>query len=304
MSDGPELLVVGSIGIDTIRTPHGDAEDVLGGSCTYFAYAAGFFCRVNLVGVVGTDFSDANRGILGERNVDLDGLEVQEGETFRWTGRYLDDMNTRETLDTQLNVFADFQPKIPERYRQAKYLFLANGPSDTQAAVLDQVDKPALTMLDTMDLWIDISRRSLTALLARVDAMVLNDEEAQLLSGKINLVEAAREILAMGPKTLIIKKGSHGAVLVQDEGYFALPAYPLEHVVDPTGAGDSFAGALMGHLTATDDASHDNLRRALAYATVTASYTCEGFSVEALRKISRDDIDARYEQFARMTRLP
>jgi sugar/nucleoside kinase (ribokinase family) len=304
MADEQELLVVGSIGIDTIETPHGNVDSVLGGSCIYFACAASNFCRVNLVGVVGTDFPDEDRAVLEERNIDLDGLEVQEGKTFRWTGRYADDMNSRETLDTQLNVFGEFQPKVPEHYRDSTYLFLANGVPDIQASVLDQVKKPAFTMLDTMDLWMNISLDSLTALLKRVDALVINDEEAQQLSGKTNLQDAARDILKMGPETLIIKKGSHGSVLVQEEGYFALPAFPLESVIDPTGAGDSFAGALMGYVTATHDTSHENLRRAVAYGTVTAAYTCEGFSVDALRKNTRADLDARFEQLAKMVHLP
>jgi sugar/nucleoside kinase (ribokinase family) len=295
------LLVVGSTGLDTIHTPLAQVMEVLGGSSTYFSIAASFFTNVRLVSVVGNDFPKAHRELLRRFNVDLDGLEVAAGETFRWTGRYMADMNTRETLETQLNVFGDFDPKVPEAYRKTPYVFLANGAPHTQASVLRQVEKPKFVVIDTMNLWINQNRQELEDLLQQVDALVINDEEAEMLSGKSTMLTAAKEIIAMGPRTLIIKKGSHGAMLFQETRFFALPAFPLDMVNDPTGAGDSFAGAFMGYLAATDSLDHDNLRRALAYGTVTAAFTCQDFSVRALERIRREDLDRRMEMLRDMT---
>ena len=301
MSPRGDLLVVGSLGLDTIITPERQVSEVLGGSSTYFALAAGFFANVKLVSVVGTDFPDEYRSLLAERGIDLEGLEVAAGKTFRWTGRYKEDMNTRITLETHLNVFGEFQPRLPESYRGVPYIFLANGPPETQITTLSQMQAPRFIMVDTMNLWIDHHREPLEALLKEVDGLVINDEEAVLLSGQVSLPRAGRDIMQMGPRTVIIKKGSHGVLLCEDEGCFALPAYPLEHVIDPTGAGDAFAGALMGYLASTDELSPANLRRAVAYGTATAAFACEDFSVERLTQISRADIDQRVEQLRELT---
>lgn len=303
MTTRGEVLVVGSIGLDTIITPAGQVSDAMGGSAIYFACAASLFSGVNLVGVAGTDYPEKYKDMIRARGVDLSGLEIADGRTFRWTGRYHEDMDTRETIETQLNVFEHFQPKIPQGYVDDRYIFLANGAPETQASVLDQVASPKFIMLDTMNLWIEIARPALVDLLGKVDALVINDEEALMLTGSTSLIRAAEEILEMGPRTLIVKKGSNGAMLLQKGLYFALPAFPLQTVVDPTGAGDCFAGALMGHLACTDDVSHENLRRAIAYGTATASFTCEGFGVDGICAATREDVEERYHRLAEMTKF-
>ena len=294
------LLVVGSIAFDSIETPARTVDDVLGGSATFFSYSASFFTSPRLVGVVGEDFPDAHRAMFAERGVDLAGLTVQPGKTFRWKGRYHQDMNTRDTLEVHLNVFGTFNPVLPESFRDSTHVFLANGSPVIQAKVLDQVKEPELVMADTMDLWINTQHDELVALLPRLDGLLLNDSEARLLTDKDNLVHAGEAVRKMGPKFVIIKKGEHGAMLFSADGIFVVPAYPTADVVDPTGAGDSFAGGVLGYLESDQKASPGRLRRAMAYGTVVASFAVEDFSLDRLKRTSRDEIDVRMEQYRRM----
>lgn len=299
------LVVVGSIGIDNIETPTAKKEGLLGGSAVYFAYAAGFFTRVEMVGVVGKDFPDPYRALLQKNNVDLAGLEVAEGQTFRWTGKYHEDMNNRDTLEVHLNVLEKFDPKVPESYKNRDFLFLANAVPAVQHKVLKQMAKrPKFVAMDTMNLWIEIARTDLDNLLKDVDALVLNDSEARLYTDERELLKAGRAILKKGPKTVIIKKGEHGALVVSHEGNFSVPAYPLEEVADPTGAGDTFAGAIMGYLAASGSMTRENLRRAVAYGSVVASFTVEDFSLGKLEKISKKEIDQRYKELLDIAHIP
>lgn len=295
------VVVVGSIGFDTIETPHGRVKDVLGGAATYAAVAASYFAKVKLVAVVGEDFPAAERVFLEKRGIDLTGLEVRPGQTFRWTGRYHEDMNVRDTLDLQLNVFGEFEPVLPASYREADYVFLANIHPALQARVLDQLTKPQLVACDTMNHWIENALPDFERLLPRVQLLVINDEEARLLSRERNIVRAARRILKMGPQLVIIKRGEYGAIHFASDTVFAVPAYPLETVFDPTGAGDTFAGGLVGHLAASGNLSVANLRKAIVYGSVLASYTVEDFSLERLRRLSREGIEHRYRQFVSLT---
>ena len=290
------LLVLGTLAYDSIETAHDRREGVLGGSATYCALAASHFHRPRLVGVVGRDFQDEHRALLEARGVDLRGLEVAEGETFRWSGRYEADWNTRHTLDTQLNVLGSFDPKVPSAYADTKYVFLANATPSVQMKALDQVDGPAFVVADTMNLWIDIARDDLLALLRRIDGLVLNDEEARMLTGESNLIRAAQQVLGLGPRYVILKKGEHGAFLIGDDVHFSLPAYPVAEVVDPTGAGDSFAGGFMGYLAERDDVSPTSLRKAMLHGTITASFCVQGFSVERLIECTRRQLDERYDE--------
>jgi sugar/nucleoside kinase (ribokinase family) len=300
MSASP-IAVVGSVAFDTIETPIGRAEEVLGGSATHFAVAASYFAPVHLVAVVGEDFPEAERDYLASRDIDLSGLEVRPGRTFRWTGRYHEDMNVRDTLDLQLNVFADFRPSLSEDVRRAPIVFLANIDPRLQDSVLEQFNDPTLVACDTMNHWIDSAREPLEALLPRVDLLVLNDEEARQLSGEQNVSRAARRILDLGPRSVLVKRGEYGAVLFSPESVFAVPAFPLEEVFDPTGAGDTFAGGLVGYLAATGERSEGGLRRAIVYGSVLASYVVEDFGGQRLRTLTRDDIDRRYRQFVALT---
>ena len=295
------IAVVGSVAFDTIETPIGRAEEVLGGSATHFAVAASYFAPVHLVAVVGEDFPEAERDYLASRNIDLSGLEVRPGRTFRWTGRYHEDMNVRDTLDLQLNVFADFRPSLSEDIRRAPIVFLANIDPRLQDSVLEQFDDPTLVACDTMNHWIDSARVPLEALLPRVDLLVLNDEEARQLSGEQNVSRAARRILDLGPRSVLVKRGEYGAILFSPESVFAVPAFPLEEVFDPTGAGDTFAGGLVGYLAATGERSEGGLRRAIVYGSVLASYVVEDFGGQRLRTLTHDDIDRRYRQFIALT---
>ncbi len=298
------LLVVGSVAYDTIKTPHGEVRDALGGSAVYFSLAARHFLPVRLVGVVGDDFARRDHAYLADRDVDLAGLEViSGGRTFRWEGEYSPDMNDRETLSVELNVFEDFAPKIPAEFRDSRYVFLANGSPVTQLSVLDQIERPAFVMADTMDLWIQTQQRDLRQLLERVDGLLLNDSEAHLLTDKPNILEAGRAILAMGPRRVVVKKGEHGAILFADDQIVPLPAYPVLGVRDPTGAGDSFAGALMGHLARSDDVAEDSFKRSLAHGTVVASVTVEDFGIHRLGTVEPNEIGERYEQFRRFLRI-
>jgi len=295
------ILVVGSVAFDTIETPYGRAEEVLGGSAAYFAVAASYFARVKLVAVVGADFPAHERAFLASRDIDLEGLEVRKGRTFRWSGRYHEDMNVRDTLDLQLNVFSDFSPVLPARYRNAPFVFLANINPGLQGGVLDQLTQPRLIACDTISHWIEGARPELAALLKKVEVLIINDEEARLLSGEHNLVRAARKILALGPRTLLVKRGEYGVLLFSANSVFAVPAYPLEEVIDPTGAGDSFAGGFLGFLARSGDLSEANLRRAIVYGSVVASFVVEDFSLRRLHTLTRDDIDQRYRQFVSLT---
>lgn len=294
------VLVVGSVAFDSIETPGGSVEEALGGSATYFAYAASFFSAPRLVGVVGDDFPDQHRRLLEERRVDLAGLTTQPGKTFRWKGRYHQDMNTRDTLEVHLNVFGTFDPVVPERSRESGLVFLANSSPVVQARVLAQMKAPRLVLADTMDLWIETQRDELLALLPRLDGLLLNDSEARLLTREDNMVRAGQAVRRLGPKFVIVKKGEHGAMLFSDDGVFVVPAYPTPDVLDPTGAGDSFAGGLMGYLDTDDTPPPGRLRRAMAYGTVVASLTVEDFGLARLRRTDRSEIDHRLETYRSM----
>lgn len=294
-------LIVGSVAFDTLHIAGECHAKVLGGSATYAAIAATHFGPVQLVGVVGRDFPDVATRLLRDRGVDLAGLEVTDGETFHWEGRYSDDLSSRETLRTDLNVFADFKPKIPATFRSTPFVMLGNIDPTLQIEVLDQITKPKLVLADTMNLWIDIRRQELCELCKRVDLLVLNDEEARQLTGVKNLVLAARALHDLGPKTVIIKKGEHGALLLQGNDVFSLPALPLSDVADPTGAGDTFAGALMGFIAKSGDVSSANLRRAVVYGSVLASFCVQGVSTSKIAKASPSDVSTRYSEFQRLT---
>lgn len=298
------IVVVGSVALDSIHTPTGSAEDVLGGSAAYFAVAASYFSKVHVVAVVGEDFPAAARDALTSPNIDLDGLEVRAGRTFRWTGRYHENLNVRDTLDLQMNVVADFAPILPAASRTAPFVFLGNIDPGLQARVLDQVegaDPRPLIGCDTIGHWIEHDRAALEAVMRRVDVLIINDEEAGMISGEANTVKAARRILDMGPKTLLVKRGEYGVLLFSPQSVFAVPAYPLEEVVDPTGAGDSFAGGFLGCLAHTGDMSEAGMRKAIVYGSVVASFTVEDFSLRRLLALDRDAIERRYRQFVSLT---
>lgn len=298
------LLVTGSLGIDTLETPHGRAPDVLGGSAVHFAFGAAIYTRVRLVGVVGEDFPPAMRDLLSSGDIDLAGLETRKGsKTFRWSGKYSTDMNDRDTLDVQLNVLAEDAPSVPEAFADSQVLFLANTHPALQRQMRAAVPGAKLTVCDTMDLWIDSARDELVKTLGEVDGLIINDGEARQLTGIGNLIEAGEAILKMGPRFTVIKKGEHGAILLTGDRVTAIPAFPTKLVKDPTGAGDSFAGGMLGYLASTgvyDDAA---LRRALLHGTVVASYTIEDFSVDRIKNVTRKEIDERVERFAAMLRI-
>jgi sugar/nucleoside kinase (ribokinase family) len=296
-----KIVVVGSVAFDNVETPFGKVENVIGGSATFFSVAASFFAPVSVVAVVGRDFPEAELGFLRSRGIDTEGIETAEGRTFRWTGRYHEDMNLRDTLDLQLNVFAEFQPKVPRSYRDAEICFLSTIHPGLQKSVLSQLDAPRLVGADTMSHWIEQTRPELEALLGGVEVLTVNDEEARLLSGERNIVAAARRILGLGPKSLLIKRGEYGVLHFSSDSIFAVPAFPLEQVFDPTGAGDTFAGGFIGHLAKTGDFSVANVRRAIVYGSVMASFVVEDFSLNRLRTIGRDDVERRYRQFVALT---
>ena len=295
------VCVVGSVAIDSVETPNGNASDVLGGACSYFSVGASFFAPVNLVGVIGKDFPEAERRFLVERGINLEGLEESAGETFRWTGRYHENLNIRDTLDLKLNVFETFQPKLPASYRGSEFVFLANIMPTLQADVLSQLESPEYVGCDTMDHWIQSTPAELKTLLGQVDLLSINDSEAMMLAGEGNVVRAARKILAMWPRHLIVKSGEYGALQFSDQEIFAVPAFPLENVIDPTGAGDSFAGGLFGSLAADGEVTSRSLRRAIVYGTVVASFTVEDFGLNRLKRLERDEIDTRFRQFMAIT---
>ncbi|MCC7386764.1 MAG: sugar kinase [Deltaproteobacteria bacterium] len=297
------VLVVGSVALDTIQTPFGKREDALGGSATFFSTAASLLAPVRLVAVIGEDFPEAHVDMLRGRKVDLAGLtRVRGGKTFRWSGRYGANLNDAETLDTQLNVFADFAPELPEHYRDTDFVFLANIHPALQLKILDQVRKPRLVALDTMNFWISGERAKLLEVLKRVDVLTLNDGEARLLAGEHNIVRAARAIQSMGVRTLVIKRGEYGALLFEGHDHvFWAPAYPLEDVFDPTGAGDTFAGGFIGYLSRVPSTSHIYLRQAMVMGCVMASFTVEEFSVDRLRRVTHDELKERFNTFRRLT---
>jgi sugar/nucleoside kinase (ribokinase family) len=299
------LVVVGSIAFDAVKTPFGERERMLGGSAVHFSLAASFFTDVRVVGPVGDDFGDAEYAVLRDRGVNTDDIErVQGGETFFWRGHYEYDLNTAHTDDTRLNVFGDFEPKLSDASRQSDLLFLANIQPDLQRRVREQCDGAKLAGLDSMNLWIDTARDSLVETIGTVDLVFMNDAEIRMLTEEPNLLRAARKIMDMGPHTVIAKQGEYGAALYTREGFFALPAFPLETVMDPTGAGDSFAGGFLGYLASqgcpTDEPT---LRRAMTYGSTLASFNVEGFGTERVRDLSRDEIDERFERFRRMTAI-
>jgi sugar/nucleoside kinase (ribokinase family) len=295
------LLVVGSVALDTVETPFGRADDALGGSATFFSAAASLLHPVQLVGVVGDDYPTESLDFLSERGVDLAGLETAKGESFRWSGVYSYDLNSRETLETRLGVFADFSPKIPEQFRDAEWVFLGNIDPDLQINVLDQVHQAKFVACDTMNLWIEIKRTRLLELLTRVDLLMVNDSEARQLAGTHNLSKAARWIMERGPRYLIIKKGEHGAILFTPHSTFFAPGYPLEEVFDPTGAGDAFAGGFMAHLAKCGTLDDADMRRAVVYGSVLGSFAVEAFSIERFKDLTADEIEERARHFRDMT---
>jgi sugar/nucleoside kinase (ribokinase family) len=295
------LLVVGTVALDSVETPAGVVQDALGGSAVFFSYAASYFTPVRLVGVVGEDFPAAHREMLEGRNVDTAGLVVEpEGKTFRWRGKYAGDMNMAETLETHLNVLATFDPRLPAPFTQTPFVFLANGKPAIQSRVLSQIKGRKLVVADTMNFWIETERDGLHALLREVDGLVLNDGEARMLTDEMNLVRAAWKVLDLGPRFVIIKKGEHGAMFMSRNESFVMPAYPVPDVVDPTGAGDSFAGGFMGYLASTGKTDVASLKTAMAYGTVIASFNVEDFSLRRFQRTERDEIDRRLESYRAM----
>jgi len=298
------LLVVGSVAFDALESPYGKVDRALGGAATYFAVAASFFTHVSLVAIVGNDFTAEDERIFHGRQIDTDGLEKAEGKTFFWAGRYSQDLNERVTLTTELNVFAEFKPRLPEKYRSSKYVFLANIAPDLQRDVLHQVKKrPKIAALDTMNYWIERSNAELRETLKHVDILMINDSETRELSSEHNLLRAAKHIFKMGPTTLIVKRGEYGAMMVDKRGVFCVPAFPLEEPHDPTGAGDSFAGGFMGYLAGCGDKSDASLRRAMVYGSVLGSFAVEKFGLDRVRHLKRSEIHARARHFLKLTQF-
>lgn len=298
------VLVVGSIALDTIKTPIEEHADLLGGSASYASVSASFFAPVNLVGVVGDDFPREHVELFRSRRIDIAGLQIVPGKTFRWSGEYMWDLNTRETRSVELNVFESFTPALPAEYRDTPIVLLANIAPALQHHVLDQVTKPMFVIADTMDLWIDIAKPELLALLKRVDMLILNDGEARQLTGETSLIRAGKKIQALGPKYVAVKKGEHGCLLFGEGDFFSCPAYPLEDIHDPTGAGDTFAGGLAGYLAKSGGSvTFDALRTAVVYGSVLASYNVEQFSLERLRTVTPEDIGDRYRLFKLMSQF-
>ena len=300
------LLVVGSVAYDGVETPYGKVERMLGGSSTYISLAASYFTNVNLVGVVGDDFASEDEAVLLDHGVHLEGLDKVPGKTFYWSGVYSKDMNERTTLTTELNVFADFNPKVPESYRSTPYAFLGNIHPTLQAQVRDQMRSPRFVAGDTMNFWIEGAPDELAKAIRKWDFILINDGEARQLSGEYNLRKAAQRIYGMGPHTVVIKRGEYGAILFRPEGYFVAPGFLLETVFDPTGAGDSFAGGFMGYLAEVgisdiDQASHVHLRRAMIYGSVMGSFCCEQFGTARLQTLTREEIEARFQEFKAFT---
>jgi sugar/nucleoside kinase (ribokinase family) len=295
------IVVVGTVAFDTVETPFGTGENVLGGSATYFSTSASFFTDVSLVAVVGEDFPDEHVQFLQSRDINTEGLQRIPGKTFHWTGRYGYDLNEAQTLDTQLNVLTEFKPDLPAAYRSAEYLFLANIDPDLQMEVLEQMHKPKLVACDTMNFWISSKPESLRRVLQKVDIVVINEGEARQFTGESNLVKAARQIIALGCKRLVVKRGEYGVLMFTSNSVFAAPAYPLEQVFDPTGAGDTFAGGFMGYLANTGDLSEEGVRQAIVFGSVMASFNVEDFSLNRMKRLDYREIEARYKSFKALT---
>jgi sugar/nucleoside kinase (ribokinase family) len=298
-----DLLVVGSVALDSVTTPFGSVKEVLGGSATFFSYAASFFTTVRVVATVGEDFPPEHLALLRDRGVDIGGLQQSRGRTFRWVGEYGYDLNEARTLDTQLNVFADFKPALPPALARTPFVFLANIDPVLQLDVLRQMARPRLVALDTMNFWIQGKQDDLARVLVEVDVLVINDAEARQLAGEPNLVKAARTILGLGPRTVVVKRGEYGAVMVGDGQFFFVPAYPLDSVFDPTGAGDTFAGGFMGYIAARAAVDPATIRRAIVYGSVMASFTVEDFSLNRLTRLTEAEIEARYAAFRELVRV-
>lgn len=294
------LVVVGSVALDSVRTPFGEVDSVLGGSATYFSTAASYFAKVHMVAVVGNDFPPEHIEFLASRNIDLTGLTTADGPTFRWRGEYHYDLNEAHTLETHLNVFETFSPTLPDSYREAPYVFLANIDPELQMQVLDQVKAPTLVACDTMNFWIEGKKKELLKTLSRVDLLVINEGETRELAQEANILKACRLILTWGPKMIIVKRGEYGALMVTADSIFSIPGYPLESIADPTGAGDSFAGGLMGYLASQDDCGEAVVRQGIIIGSAMASFNVENFSLEALSNLSQKQILERYESFRQL----
>jgi len=295
------ILITGSVALDSVKTPVEEHHDLLGGSASYASVAASFFAEVNMVGIVGTDFPKEYIELYRKHGINLDGLQIADGKTFRWSGEYEWDLNKRRTLSVCLNVFETFQPTLPDGYQRTPYVFLANISPQLQMHVLAQAAEPKFTVADTMDLWIETQRDALTELLRKIDCLVLNESEAREFTKQTSLIKAARQILKQGPKYVVIKKGEHGCLLFGKDLFFSAPAYPLEDIHDPTGAGDCFAGAFTGYLARADRVDHDSLRKAVVHGSVIASYCVEDFSLTRLETLTQAEIKERYDAFKSMS---
>lgn len=297
------ILVVGSVALDSVKTPFGEVREALGGSAVYFSLSASYFSKVYLVGVVGKDFPRDYIKLLKDKGVDIKGLQIERGRTFRWRGEYEYDLNNRRTHFTHLNVFKDFKPHLPEKYKRCKFVFLGNIDPALQDRVLSQIKKPKLIACDSMDYWIKTKKRSLLSVLKKVDIFIINDSEARQLTGEANLVKAAKQIRSFGPKIIIIKRGEYGALMYFEGSFFWAPAYLLDSVYDPTGSGDAFAGGFLGYLSTCSKFNESSLRKAIIYASVIASFNVEDFSVNKLKKLSLREIRSRYKEFVRLTKF-
>jgi Sugar kinases, ribokinase family len=297
------ILVVGSVALDSIETPFGNKKEILGGSATFFSISASFFDKVNVIATVGEDFPKKYLQLLKKRGIGTDGIAINKGKTFRWEGRYENDMNVAHTLATHLNVFQDFAPKIPHNLRNSSVLFLANIDPDLQDSVLRQVNKPKLIACDSMNHWITSKKRSLEKFLHKVDIFLLNDGEARLFSGETNLMKAAKAIVSKGPKSVVIKKGEHGLIYYSKNGHFVAPAYPLENVYDPTGAGDTFAGGVIGYLSKAGRINEASIRKSMVYGSIMASFAVEDFSVNRLLHTKMPNINKRFSDFKKLTKF-
>ena len=297
------LLVVGSVALDSVETPYGMVDNALGGSAVYFSVSASYFTDVGVVAVIGRDFPEDHLNFLKSKRIDLRGLKRESGLTFHWKGRYSDDLNEAETIDTQLNVFEDFRPYIPEEYRESSFVFLANIDPELQLNVLEQVKRPKLTICDTMNFWIEGKLEQLKEIIKRVDILIINEGEVRQISRETNLTKAYQKISSCGPKVLVIKQGSYGALLFTPSSVFSAPAYPLEELSDPTGAGDCFAGGFVGYLAKSQDTAEDELRKAVIYGSVMASFNVEDFSLGRLKTLTIDEIEKRFESFRKLTQF-
>ena len=295
------LLVVGSVALDSVETPYGMVDNALGGSAVYFSVSASYFTDVGVVAVIGRDFPEDHLNFLKSKRIDVRGLKREPGLTFHWKGRYSGDLNEAETIDTQLNVFEDFRPYIPEEYRESSFVFLANIDPELQLNVLEQVKRPKLTICDTMNFWIEGKLEQLKEIVKRVDILIINEGEVRQLSRETNLIKAYQKISSYGPKILVVKQGSYGALLFTPSSVFSAPAYPLEELSDPTGAGDCFAGGFVGYLAKSQDTTEDKLRKAVIYGSVMASFNVEDFSLGRLKTLTIDEIEKRFESFKKLT---